>query len=717
MATTTPASKRASRKALDLTCLLDPSAIAIIGASSHPKSISGQPLAHMLAGRYEGKLYPVNPNRTEVQGVKAYPDVLSIPQRCDVAVVAVPARYVPQALEQCGEAQIPYAVVLTAGFAERGEGGAEMQRELDQAIAKSGVRVVGPNCVGVMNVIKRAYLAFGGALGDKSLRPGPLAIVSQSGGFGQSIMTLANAHGVGSCYVVSCGNEADLTFFDFAHDFLERDEVKMLAVYMEASTEGLRLRELGRHALEAGKPILMLKVGNGSAGRRAASSHTGKLTADYTLFRTAFREGGYIEVNDVDELADVARLVMGGKYPQGRNVGILTGSGGWGVIMAEHCEKNGLRIPVPSVASQDKLRALNSTFASINNPIDMMANYDDQHKALECVIDDPTFDQFLVRSAAGPDVGVWTSRFIETAGRTGKPMIVIWASIPTRDAEVREKLEQAGFLCTNYAGRATRAAAVFTEFALKRQEFQQRDGAAPTRPIASHRLDFGSGQGTLAEHRAKRYLAQYGIPVTTEVLLSLDEVMALGDCPVAFPVAVKLASADIAHKTEANAVRLGVKTLEELKRAAQAVKDAGLAHTPSAHIDGISIQEMASGIEVILGAISDKCFGPYVMVGLGGVLTEVLHDVTHRYAPITAEDAHEMLLELKGAKILEGCRGAPPADVGALAHALVKLSWLISDHRDRIAEIDVNPLFVRPRGQGVVAADALIVVRSVTSDK
>lgn len=702
------------RNDLDLSRLLNPSAIAIIGASTNAKSISGQPLMHMLACKYEGKLYPVNPNRAEVQGVKAYADVREVPRRCDAAVIAVPAAYVPAALEQCGEAGIPYAVVLTAGFAETGEsGGAEMQRRLDAAIAKSGVRVVGPNCVGLMNVSTRAYMAFGGALGDKTLRPGPLAIVSQSGGFGLSIMALANAHGIGSSYNVSCGNETDLTFFDFAHDFLERDEVKMIAAYMEASTEGARLRELGRHALEVGKPILMLKVGNGGAGRRAASSHTGRLTADYTLFRAAFREGGYIEVDDLDELADVARLIMGGRYPKGRNVGVLTGSGGWGVIMAEQCEKNGLKLPPPSEDSKTKLRALNSTFASLNNPIDQMANYADQYKTVECVLDDPAFDQLVVRSGAGPDVGLWATRMIELAATTDKPLTVNWASVPGRDDDVRERLEQAGFLCSIYASRAARAMGIFTDFALRRQRLAQRDAAVSARPVARQALALGNAKGALAEHTSKACLAQYGIPATKEVLLSLSEVTALEACPVPFPVAVKLASPDIPHKTEANAVRLGVTTVDELKRAAQAVHESGLRHTPGARIEGISIQEMASGIEVILGAVNDINFGPYIMVGLGGVLTEVLHDVAHRFAPVTLQDAREMLNELKGAKILEGYRGAPAADVDALAQAIVNLSWLIDDHRDRISEIDINPLFVRAKGRGVVAADALVVTRGV----
>ncbi|MGZ5152242.1 MAG: acetate--CoA ligase family protein, partial [Burkholderiales bacterium] len=315
-----------------------------------------------------------------------------------------------------------------------------------------------------------------------------------------------------------------------------------------------------------------------------------------------------------------------------------------------------------------------------------------------------------VRSGSGPDVDVWATRMIEISKNTDKPIAINWASVPGRDAAVMQKLEQAGFLCAIYARRAARAVGIFTEFALKRLRFDQATAAASARPLPRHPLDIGGMKGALSEHASKQCLSQYGIPSTKEVLLSPAEVMALRECPVSFPVAVKLASPDIPHKTEANAVRLGVNSLEELKHAAQSVQESGLRHTPNARIEGISIQQMASGIEVILGAVNDKNFGPYVMVGLGGVLTEVLRDVTHRFAPLTSDDAHGMLGELKGAKILEGYRGAPPADVDALVMAIVNLSWMISDHRSRIDEIDVNPLLVRARGQGVVAADALIVI-------
>jgi len=697
----------------DISKLLSPSAVAVIGASTNPKSISGQPLAHMINCKYEGGLYPVNPQRSEVQGRKSYASVLDIPEQCDVAVIAVPRAHVPKALDDCGKAGIPFAVILTAGFIETGDdAGAAMQLELEQAIARSGACVVGPNCVGVMNVITRAYMAFGGALSDPALRPGPLAIVSQSGGFGQSMMTFANAQGIGSNYVISCGNETGLTFFDFAHDFLERDEVKMIATYMEATTAGHELRELGQHALRVGKPILMINVGNGAAGRRAASSHTGKLTADHTLLRATFQEGGFIEISDLDELADVARLVSAGKYPKGRRVCVFTGSGGWGVLMAEHCEKNGLSLPLPEAATQDKLRGLESTFSSVGNPIDMMANYGDQYKAIECVLDDPSFDMFMVRSASGPDVGIWTDRLIATAAKTDKPIIVNWSSSPTRDVDVRMRLENSGVLCAHFAGRAARAMAIFTDFALKRERHLQAKDSP--RPIAPQDLALPSRGGALSEQQSKASVARYGIRTTQEVLLSLAEIHALTSAPLQFPVAVKLASPDIPHKTEAQAVLLNIQSLAALKTAAQTVHDNGLRYAPGARIDGVSIQEMASGIEFIIGAVNDPQFGPYIMVGLGGIFTEVLGDVAHRFAPVSPAEAETMVGALRGAAMLDGVRGQAPADRAALIHAIVRLSWLITDHADDISEIDLNPIFIGPVGQGITVADALIVTPTLT---
>ncbi|MEQ1776683.1 MAG: CoA-binding protein, partial [Burkholderiales bacterium] len=529
-----------TRTHVDLKRLLTPASIAIIGASTNSTSISGQPLRLMLEAGYAGKIYPVNPKRDEVQGVKAYPDAQAIPGPCDVALIAVSAAQVPQALRDCGKAGIPFAVVLAGGFAEIGAAGAAMQRELDAAIKESGVRVVGPNCVGVANIDTHAFCAFGGALYDKSLEPGPVAVVSQSGGVGLSIMAHAHARGVDTRYFVSCGNEADLNFFDFCHTLLGQDDVKLIAAYLESSTEGVKLRELGQRALQLGKPIILLKVGNSGAGRRAAGSHTGKLTADYTLFKAAFREGGFIEVQDLHELADTAKLVLGGRYPKGRNIGVLTGSGGWGVMVAEAYERNGLNLPLPSPETAEKLKTVVADYGSRGNPIDTTPVYGKQHTVLEIIVDEPNWDMLYVRSAGGPVLKEWLPKFLEIAKRSDKPIIVGWSPVPGLDLDIKTQLEKNGIFCPSFAADAGRAVGLFTDFAMKRQKYLARGDKPEARPVATQTLDFGSGTGALAEHVSKQCLARYGIPSTQEVLLSLAAILALKECPVSFPVAVKL---------------------------------------------------------------------------------------------------------------------------------------------------------------------------------
>lgn len=700
----------------DLSRVLAPDAIAVIGASENTRLINGQAIHYMLQRGYRGKIYPVHPRHAEVQGLPCYPDLKSLPGPVDTALVVVAGRHVPGVLEDCGSAGIPFAVVLSAGFSEVGEPGMELQRALDRAIAQSGVRVVGPNCVGIANFATGAICGFGGALGDPQIKPGPVAIVSQSGGVGLSMMAHLQSLGLGCNYLVSCGNEADLTLLEFVDHMLGRDDVRIVVVYIESTLDGKGLREIGRRAAAAGKPILMMKTGNSGAARRAAASHTGRLTADYELFRMTFREGGFIEVSELDELVYIAKVALAGRVPRGRNIAILTASGGWGVMMADHCERSGLVLPAPAPETTAQLRTLAPSYASLGNPVDMTPQgYSDQFAAYNQItahlLADPGIDQLIVRSAQGADIGIWAERFLDVYRASDKPVIVCWGPAPHLYTDVRATLEANGATCISFARDAARAAGAWTRFCMERAAASKRAHDTAARPVARQDLALPAGSGALDEPASKRVLRQYGIAVTQEVVLAPDAVATLEQCPLPFPVAVKIVSADIAHKTESGGVRLGLCTAAEVRDAAQAVLASARAYAPSARIEGVSIQAMARGTELILGAVSDPHFGPYVLAGLGGVLTEVLHDVSRRFAPIDHAAAHAMLAQLKGAQLLDGYRGAQPADRDAAADALVRLSWLIADHAERIAEIDVNPLFVQHAGEGAIAADALVVLR------
>ncbi|MBI4206318.1 MAG: acetate--CoA ligase family protein [Betaproteobacteria bacterium] len=701
----------------ELSRFLNPRGVAIVGASNDLTRIGGQPIRLLSEFGYPGKVYPVNPKYQEIKGLPCYPDVAAVPQPCDVALIALSAPHVPGVIEQCGKAGIPYALVLSAGFSEVGDAGRSLQSQLVAAAHKAGVRLVGPNCLGIMNLKDNARVGFGGTLQLTTLKPGPLAMVTQSGGFGFGVVAIACYYGLGFNYAISTGNEADLTLLDWLADLLERPEVEIVVAFMEGITDGRRMIEIGERALELGKPILVWKVGNTAIGRQAATSHTARLTAGYELFRAAFRRGGYIEIRDVDDLIDISKVLLGRKLPAGNRVAVLTLSGGAGVLLADRCIEEGLALPRLTAATTEKLSNILVSFASADNPIDATAhgyndNFASYSKAIREVINDPNIDQLVARAPRGKAARPWAEGLLEVLRDTDKPLVLNWPTAPDDNGDVMAYLEQNGVPCILAPGRSIHAMAAVTEFARKCRAYTRDAGQAFKRVVERMDLDLSAAAGTLGEHRSKQLLARYGIPVVTERLMTPADVDALQSSPFAFPLAVKIESPDVPHKTDAGAVRLNIADLAGLKQAAREVVAAAERFRPGVRIEGVLVQEMASGLEVIVGAVNDAFFGPTVAFGLGGVFTELMKDVTHRFAPFDEATAREMIAEIKGAPLLTGYRGRPALDVEALARTLARVSQFIADHADRIAEIDVNPLFVRPAGQGVVAADALIVLKS-----
>jgi acyl-CoA synthetase (NDP forming) len=706
----------AARHVQDFSRLVNPRAVAVVGASNDLTRIGGQPLKLLTEFGFQGKVYPVNPKYPEIKGLTCYKDIASVPKPCDVALVALSSQHVLGVIEQCGAAGIPFAIVLSAGFSEVGGDGLDLQAKLIATAKRCGVRVIGPNCLGMLNLKDNARIGFGGTIQLKTLIPGPCAMITQSGGFGFGIVATAAYYGVGFNYAISTGNEADISMLELAEFFLERPDVESVMMFMEGVTDGRRLIALGERALELGKPIFAWKVGNSDVGRQAAASHTARMTASYELFQSAFRHGGFIEVRDMDDLIDVMKAFRAQRVPRGNRVGVVTLSGGAGVLLADRCVEHGLELPKLTDATSAKLRELVVSYASVANPVDATANgYNDNfasyNRVIEAVIADPNIDQIIARSPRGTAAPAWSRAFIEIARATDKPVILNWPTSPDDNADVMQFLEQNNVPCILSPGRTVRALASLNEFAQKQRAYAARPDKSAPRLVTKQALDLPSVSGTLGEHRSKQALAAYGIPVVQEVVLSADAVAKLKAAPLPFPLAVKIESADIPHKTEAGVVRLNIRTLDELKAAARDVFAAATKYNAKARIDGVLVQEMASGLEVIVGAINDKFFGPVVVFGLGGIYTELLKDVTRRFAPFDVATAKKMINEIKGAALLNGFRGQPALDVDALAATLSRLSLLIADHADRIAEIDVNPVFVRAAGQGVMAADALVVLK------
>jgi len=699
---------------IDLSRFLNPRAIAIVGVSGEPTRIGGQTLKLLTDFGYPGKIYPVNPRYPEVQGLKCYPDLLAVPKPCDVALIALSAAQAAGAVEQAGRAGIPFALVLAGGYSEIGAEGKVLQEQLAAAARKANVRMVGPNCLGILNIKDNARIGFGGTAHLRTLKPGPMAMVTQSGGFGFGVVAVASYFGVGCNYAISSGNEADLTLLDWVDHLVERPDVEIVVAFMEGITDGRRLVEIGERALELGKPILAWKVGNTAIGSQAATSHSARLTAGYEFYRTAFKRGGLVEIRDVDDLVDVAKAFAIGKLPAGNRVGVATLSGGAGVLLADRCVESGLTLPAFSEATTAKLRETLVSFASSANPVDATANgYNDNFasygQAVRLVLADPNVDQVLARPPRGKSARAWSENLVKMIDGVDKPVILQWPTAPDDNGDVIAYLEENGVPCILGAGRAAHALSVLTDFARKRREYQQHGKRPLKRIIERQALDLPAGARTLGEHYSKQLLARYGIPGAKEMLLQPAEIETLKAAPLAFPVAVKVESQDVPHKTEAGAVKLNVRDLDALKQAAREVLAAARKYKADARIDGVLVQEMATGTEVIVGAVNDACFGPTIAFGLGGIFTELIKDVTHRFAPFDAQGAREMINEVKGAALLNGYRGRPALDVAALADTLARLSLLATDHADRIAEIDINPLFVRENG--VVAADALIVLK------
>src|SRR5688572_2057455 len=479
----------------DLSRFLNPRGVAIVGASTDTNRIGGQPIRLLTEFGYRGKVYPVNPKYTDIKGLTCYPDVASVPQPCDVALVALSAQHVPGVIEQCGTAGIPYALVLSAGFSEVGADGEVLQQKLLDTARAAGVRMVGPNCLGIMNLKDSARVGFGGTLQLTTLKPGPLAMVTQSGGFGFGVVAIACYYGLGFNYAISTGNEADLTLLDWVADLLERPEVEIVVAFMEGITDGRRMMAIGERALELRKPILVWKVGNTDIGRKAATSHTARLTAGYELFRAAFRRGGYIEIRDVDDLIDISKILLGRKLPAGNRVAVLTLSGGAGVLLADRCIEHGLALPKLSDATTAKLREIMVSFASADNPIDATAhgyndNFASYSKAIREVLADPNIDQAIARPPRGKSAKPWAEGLLDLLRGTDKPLVLNWSTAPDDNGDVLRYLEDNGVPCIIPPGRAVSAMAAVTAFARKCKIHAETPKRSVVRTAPRVALDF-----------------------------------------------------------------------------------------------------------------------------------------------------------------------------------------------------------------------------------
>lgn len=700
----------------DLERFFNPRAIAIVGASRDLDTISGQPLKFLKSHGYPGALYPVNPRYEEVAGVKCYAKLADLPEAPDLALILVNAARVADVLRQCGEKRVPYVIIFSSGFSEVGGGGIDLQRELAAIAREFEIGVIGPNCQGMINIADRVFAGFGSVF-NADYEPGAVSMVSQSGGFGFSVMNLSSKDGgLAFRQMVTTGNEIGVSTLDFIEYFIRDPQTELIAAYVEGLRDAWRLIDVGRKALDAGKPVLIWKVGNTEQGQRAAASHTANLGGAMALYKAAFRQAGILQVEDIQDVIDYGRAFRCGRLPRGNRLAIITISGGAGILMTDECIARGMQLAQLAPQTLEKLREFVPSFGSLLNPVDVTAAiFNDLsliNRTLRTIIEDPDVDCVAMINASlqGEIAARIASEIVAVAKETEKPLLLAWSARDVVAPEAYALLDAARIPHYKSPVRCGRALAALSWYAEAQRRLRVARTEAPLVLKSAAARETLAGQSSdVAEHRAKRVLTEYGIPVTREALATTKAQALAAAQGIGYPVTLKIQSADISHKTEARAVALGIEDDEKLARAYDAVVANALAYKPDAKIDGVLVQEMVTGgIEAIAGIVNDPLFGPAVMFGLGGVFAEVLNDVAFRLAPVTPSAAREMIADIKGHAVLAGARGRPPADVDALADVLVKLSALALDLEEHVAELDINPLFVMEQGRGVKAADALI---------
>jgi acetate---CoA ligase (ADP-forming) len=708
----------------DLRPLLAPDSIAVIGASGDTESLRGR-LTHALVGHgYEGLVYPVTRSQSEVLGLRAYATVGDLPAAADLAVILVPAAVVPRTLDECGTRGIRAAVVISSGFAEEsGDAARARDAELRRIAERHGILVCGPNSEGLVNPLQRVVATFSPVFHDprQSLSPAtphgrPIAVSCQSGALTFAFLNRGRDRQLRFSYQVSAGNQTILEAHDYVDWTLDEGGADIFLLYLESIRRPDRFRAVADKAAAAGKPLIVAKVGRSDAGRRAAASHTGSLAQAGVVDDAVFRHHGIIRGDDLDHMLDVAAAFSFCPPPSGNRVAVITGSGGSAVWMADILSAHGLELPTLEDDIQRRILELLPSYASAKNPVDGTAQAIHEvgyARLVEIVRESRRVDTILLIGSLANDATA-IKRAQELAALPGprdKPILL--STYTGASAQAMAAFAAAGIPCYTSMPSCARAIRALVDYA-RFQERRHRPAPAATAPAVSAAAAraLAAAGATLTEAESKALLAGYGIPHPPEVLVnSVDDAVAVA-ARIRGPVALKVQSPDIAHKTDAGALALGIEGEAAVRATyARILANAAAAH-PDAAIRGVLVQKMAPpGHEVILGVSRDPQFGPMIMVGLGGVHVEVLRDVAFAPPPLRVDEAQELLDQLKGAALFSGLRGARPADRAALARLIAALSRFAADHSDVVDEIDLNPVIVHPLGEGVSVVDALIVKR------
>lgn len=703
----------------DVGPLLNPNSIAIIGATPDMSWHSGRFQHNLMKYGYEGGIFPVNPKYEEVQGLKCYHSILDIPREheVDLAIILVQARLVRDILQQCVDRGVKGALIFSAGFAELNEEGKQRQEGIKELAEKTGLRICGPNCMGMVNRYRGIPTYGSFAIPDRpeELKKGHVAVVAQSAGIGSFIFNRADP--IGFSYVICSGNEVDAEAADFMKFMLDDPNTKVVAGHIEGFRNGRKFMAAADVAIQKRKPIVVYKVGRTEKGKKAAAAHTGALAGSDLVCDAVFKQKGITRAQSADDVLEFASFFARSPLPKGDGVGIVSGSGGVNTIVTDMCELLGLYVPEPSPRTKEEVGKM-LTITNLGNPCDVVelqATPDRYRQFLDIFLHDENFQSLvIVLTPATRAPGKRLAEVVVDAVRgIDKPVVVLWGA---------GKLAEEGFAVlednnipmfkSHEKGIEALAALIRYKQFVERHEQDKASSASIVGNVREARKILTSRNGALTEYESKKLLACYGIPIARESLAaSPQEAVALAR-EIGYPVALKVVSAQITHKTEANVVKLNVGSEAELRESYAEILANARRYSPEARIDGVLVQKMVGGgTEVIVGISHDAQFGPTVMFGLGGIFVEVLKDVSLRVAPLTRRDAEEMIRETKGFKVLQGVRGRPKADIDAIIDVLLRVSQLAMDLEDSISELDINPLIIFEEGKGAKAVDALVIPR------
>ncbi|WP_428492806.1 acetate--CoA ligase family protein [Rhodopila sp.] len=689
-----------------LTPLLAPRSVAVLGASSDPTRIGGRPIAYMRAQDFPGALYPVNPNRSEIQGLKAYPSVADLPETPDVAIVAVPAELAAGAIDDLAKRGTKAVVMFTAGFAEMDDAGAAAQAKMVATARAAGMRILGPNCLGVFDARQSYYATFSSSFDSGWPVLGRIGIASQSGAYGTHLYTLARNRGIGASLCVMTGNEGDVTVGECIGWLAENPEVDVIAVYAEGIREAPGLIAALEAAHAAKKPVVMQKVGRSELGTKAAKSHTASIAGDDAVTEAVMAEFGVFRARNSEEMLDIAHTATRKIYPVGNTLGVITVSGGAGVLISDVAESLGLAMPEMPAEAQRKLRSL-VPFCAPRNPVDATAQVSNDVTLVK------TFTESMVREGGYSSV---LGFFSMTASSRRWPQIreqlnLVRVENPGRlyvlsvivPPERRDELEADGWVVHEDPTRAVTAIDAMGRYGAAFAG-KPRNAAPAIGPVTLPAL-------TPSEAEAKRLLGSACIASAPEApCATADEAVSAAE-RFGFPVVMKILSPDIMHKSEIGGVLLDLADAQAVRAGHAVLLQRAKASAPTARIEGVLVaKQLQGGVECILGIHRDPVFGPMAMFGLGGIFVEILKDVVFRRCPFGTDVAETMIRSIKGAPLLLGARGRQPADVKALAEMLSRLSGFAVAAGDRLQSIDLNPVFAMPEGQGAFAADAVIEI-------